>query len=492
MDLPLNGRSYFSLVALSPNVTSGFVAAAQAVRPPGRLARLSHHRRNRRAHNLGELHPGRHHQHRYRFQYLHPAAVGGRASGIQGADRASIRRSSAGNWGRSTSPPNPAPTNTTAPCGSSCATTSSTPCLTTSRVNRATTPSGESRPTSRTNTGMSWADRFGFRSCSTERTGCSSCRISRNTTRGRPRRRSSPRMPAAMRTGDFSSILSSGYVIYDPNSRSLGSSAVPAQQLASVVATQSPFPGNIIPASRISPDSTLLLNKWNPLPNLAQTDGRAALPQLSIRLDDSDRQGHPHRSASISTRAPNRSGSAATVGTTNPPWRTPARSPTTAKFCTRAPAQWVLSNVRTLSPTKVNEARFGYNNLFNNITQQLAGKENVDAELGMPVAGHRSEFLRHPQHRLPQRQPGHLRQPDQQPVPDQRQVFRVGGQLLLGAREALVPLRRGIPLQRVSAARQRIPPRPVLFRRPVHEHGDGCRWRNRRLVGRGLAAGRFV
>src|SRR4029077_13152490 len=42
--------------------------------------------------------------------------------------------------------------------------------------------------------------------------------------------------------------------------------------------------------------------------------------------------------------------------------------------------------VRTVSPTKVNEARFGYNSLFNNITQQLAGKENVNKELGMPVS----------------------------------------------------------------------------------------------------------
>ena len=45
----------------------------------------------------------------------------------------------------------------------------------------------------------------------------------------------------------------------------------------------------------------------------------------------------------------------------------------------------MLSNVRTFSATKVNEARFGYNSLFNNITQQLAGIEDVDAELGVPV-----------------------------------------------------------------------------------------------------------
>ena len=31
-------------------------------------------------------------------------------------------------------------------------------------------------------------------------------------------------------------------------------------------------------------------------------------------------------------------------------------------------SQWMLSNVRTFSPTKVNEARFGYNSMFNNIT----------------------------------------------------------------------------------------------------------------------------
>ena len=51
---------------------------------------------------------------------------------------------------------------------------------------------------------------------------------------------------------------------------------------------------------------------------------------------------------------------------------------------TRA-SQWVLSNVHIFAPNKVNEARFGYNSLFNNITQQLAGSENVDEEIGVPV-----------------------------------------------------------------------------------------------------------
>ncbi|HYW41859.1 MAG TPA: carboxypeptidase-like regulatory domain-containing protein [Bryobacteraceae bacterium] len=191
-------------------------------------------------------------------------------------------------------------------------------------------------------------------------------------------------MPLAMRNGDFSSILSSGYVLYDPNSRSLGTSTDPTQQLASVVATQSPFPGNIIPASRISPDSTLLLSKWNPLPNIPQTT--TGLPfhnyqygskvpldkdTLTTRIDFNESS----RSQWFGRYSWNDESTLSTVGLTDDG----------ETLYTRA-SQWVLSNVRTISPTKVNEARFGYNSLFNNITQQLAGKENVNTELGMPVS----------------------------------------------------------------------------------------------------------
>jgi hypothetical protein len=51
---------------------------------------------------------------------------------------------------------------------------------------------------------------------------------------------------------------------------------------------------------------------------------------------------------------------------------------------TRA-SQWVLANTRVFSSTKVNEARFGYNSLFNNISQELANVENVNEELGTPI-----------------------------------------------------------------------------------------------------------
>jgi hypothetical protein len=48
-------------------------------------------------------------------------------------------------------------------------------------------------------------------------------------------------------------------------------------------------------------------------------------------------------------------------------------------------SQGVLSNTRVFSSSKVNEARFGYNSLYNNISQELAGVENFNEELGTPV-----------------------------------------------------------------------------------------------------------
>ena len=184
-------------------------------------------------------------------------------------------------------------------------------------------------------------------------------------------------LPQAMRAGDFSSLLSSGYVLADPLSRSGNTPAEVAQ-------SQSFFPGNIIPASRISPQSALLMEKWYPLPNLPQlTPG---LPfhnyQYGLRI--------PLDKDTLTTRIDfNESAKSQWFGRYS--WNDESTLENTGQITddgetlyTRA-GQWVLSNVRTFSPAKVNEARFGYNSLFNNITQQLAGKENVNQELGMPV-----------------------------------------------------------------------------------------------------------
>jgi hypothetical protein len=184
-------------------------------------------------------------------------------------------------------------------------------------------------------------------------------------------------LPQAMRNGDFSSLLSAGYVLADPLSRSGSTPAAVAQ-------TQTDFPGNIIPANRISPRSALLLKNWYPLPNLPQqTTGlpfRNYQYGLNIPLDKD----------TLTTRIDfNESTKSQWFGRYS--WNDESTVLNTGQITvdgetlyTRA-SQWVLSNVRTISPSKVNEARFGYNSLFNNITQQLAGKEDVNAELGSPV-----------------------------------------------------------------------------------------------------------
>ncbi len=67
---------------------------------------------------------------------------------------------------------------------------------------------------------------------------------------------------AAERTGDFSHLLSlnsssKNYTLYDPNTAVLNGSTI----------TRTPFPGNIIPGSRLNPIATTFLNQYVPLPN---------------------------------------------------------------------------------------------------------------------------------------------------------------------------------------------------------------------------------
>ena len=175
-----------------------------------------------------------------------------------------------------------------------------------------------------------------------------------------------------MRTGDFSAILPA-FALADATTRSGTYPNI----------TQSTFPNNQIPASRLSKGSLVLL-KWMPSPN---QPAAAGLPFRNYQFGLKT----PVDKNTMTQRVDfNESAKSQWFGRFS--WNeesTLAVLPTLGlndgnTLYTKA-SQWVLSNVRTLSPTKVNEARFGYNGLFNNITQQLAGVEDVSGQIGVPV-----------------------------------------------------------------------------------------------------------
>jgi Carboxypeptidase regulatory-like domain len=174
-ELPLNGRNFFSLVALAPNVAFGFLPAQQA---SGRLGGTR--------------------------STLTMSLSGTRATwanytldGITNTDvdfNTYILLPSAGKRGRSTSPPNRELTLIMERSLSSSATTCWTRGPTTSvralAVRR--TPRRPVSPIARINTALRWGARSGFRRFSTERIGFSSCRTSKVSNPARQPRRLRP------------------------------------------------------------------------------------------------------------------------------------------------------------------------------------------------------------------------------------------------------------------------------------------------------------
>ncbi len=177
-------------------------------------------------------------------------------------------------------------------------------------------------------------------------------------------------MTQAMRDGNFSAIPTQ---LRDPLSRT-GTGAT---------ATAAPFAGNQIPVSRFDKNSLFLIGKYNPMPNinLNQTGlpnnnyqylGKTPLDkdQLTTRIDFNESQNSQWFGRYSWTDESQISPGLTVDGST---------------LYTRA-SQWVVSNTRIISSTKVNEARFGYNSLFNVIGQQLGNVEDVNSKiLGFPV-----------------------------------------------------------------------------------------------------------
>lgn len=180
-------------------------------------------------------------------------------------------------------------------------------------------------------------------------------------------------MTPEMRAGDFSVVTSA---LQDPMTRV----RTPNPSGSGFTVTSSPFPSNQIPSNRFNPASVYLLENFAPLPNLPQ----AGLPNRNyqylqkVPVDKDQFTGRIDFNESSSSQWFGR------YSWTDELTTTPGVQLNGSILYTRA-SQWVLANTRVFSSSKVNEFRFGYNSMFNNISQELAGVENVNEKIGTPV-----------------------------------------------------------------------------------------------------------
>jgi hypothetical protein len=167
----------------------------------------------------------------------------------------------------------------------------------------------------------------------------------------------------AMRTGDFYGI---SQLIYDPSTR---------VQNTSGQITAAPFSGNIIPTSRLD-NRALTLLKYYGAPNAS---GAAANNYQALGGQKQDADAFTLRmdfaESSSSTwfgrwSQSNESGS------------TPSTFPGQGQVLSTGVHQTILGNTRTLTPTTVNEFRFGYSGLSNLNLSQGAYTDNVVGQLG--------------------------------------------------------------------------------------------------------------
>jgi hypothetical protein len=164
---------------------------------------------------------------------------------------------------------------------------------------------------------------------------------------------------AAMFTGNMSGL---GTVIYDPNTATGG-------------AAKTPFPGNVIPFSRLDPISQKFLNYYasSNLPGLSSN-------YTQMNSSPNNRQGFTLRMDFMESAKSQWTGRYS-YGDEN--LATTGVSITGTKVITDY-KQYLLSNTRTLSPSLVNEARFGYTWFSNALSTYSANNVNTVAALGIP------------------------------------------------------------------------------------------------------------
>lgn len=185
---------------------------------------------------------------------------------------------------------------------------------------------------------------------------------------------------AAMRQGDFSALLATGQIIYDPASTVINGTTV----------TRTPFPGNIIPANRISPVAQKILS-YVPATTNQNIVNNSILPNsltynnfntYSMKVDHYFNQRHHINGTYIYSSNPNF------------PFSSALPAPI-AGFPLNQPSVYQLARFSydwTISPTMLNQLRLGYNRQY---LPQFANDENAGwpSKLGLIGYGTAAGFF---------------------------------------------------------------------------------------------------
>src|SRR5262245_9396210 len=183
---------------------------------------------------------------------------------------------------------------------------------------------------------------------------------------------------AAMRRGDFSELLNNLGAVNPQTGQRAGIIVDPGQcTVVGTARTCNPFAGNIIPANRLHATSKQLL-EFYPEPN----SGTSALTNNYLSLQDReiDKNQFTQRADWLMNSKSNWMGRYSWGDESE---LSPALKLNGTKLKTSVD-QVAVGNTWTVSSTLVNEFRFGYNHFFNTFGRELAFERDVVKELGIP------------------------------------------------------------------------------------------------------------
>jgi len=166
--------------------------------------------------------------------------------------------------------------------------------------------------------------------------------------------------PGAFRTGDFSSVLAT-HVITDPT-------------------TGLPFPGNMIPGNRLDTIAQGFL-QYFPAPNIPNAPNNGLSSNYLAKDKIKGNKWQITERVDFAQSA--KSSWFARFSMQDESGVQPALAQNGMSLITNA-KQTAIGNTFILSPTILNEFRFGFLNFYNNFAPELAGITNVNTQLNLP------------------------------------------------------------------------------------------------------------